>query len=284
MDPRLCIVLHDVAPTTWAACCRVLDAVGELTPGPLTLLAVPRHHGAPRSLAFDTQLTVRLEAGDELALHGYTHRDDGRPLGPVDWLMRRCYTAGEGEFAALGHEAALQRLVAGARWFQANGWPLHGFVAPAWLLGRGAWSALRAMPLLRYTATLRHLHALPQGPALAAPSVVYSTRAAWRRATSVAWNAWQGRWMQQALLVRFELHPHDADHAAVRRSWQQLLARELAYRRVVTVAGFVDAWLDGLRPAAAGVPGGGAGAGQNSASTPNAINAPMPAPASTSLG
>lgn len=288
MDPRLCVVLHDVAPPTWAACRRVIDAVGEVAPVPLTLLAVPRYHGAPRSLAFDMRLTERHECGDELALHGYTHRDDGRPRDPVDWVRRRLYTAGEGEFLALSREAALQRLMAGMRWFQANGWPLHGFVAPAWLLGSEAWRALAQLPLLQYTSTLRGLHALPQRQTLRAPAIVYSTRSAWRRLASVGWNGWQGTRLQRRVLVRFELHPWDADHGYLRRAWQRLLAEQLQYRRPVTVAEFVREWQESLgtepmtyRRRPAPEPPRGT---QNSASTPNAIKAPIPAPASTSLG
>ena len=285
MEPRLCVVLHDVAPATWAACRRVIDAVGEVAPVPLTLLAVPRYHGAPRSLAFDSRLTERHEGGDELALHGYTHHDDGRPRGPLDLMMRRIYTAGEAEFAALPREAALQRLVAGARWFQANGWPLHGFVAPAWLLGRDAWAALEALPL-QYTSTLRCIYALPRRQALHAPSIVYSTRAAWRRVGSLCWNTLSGRRLQRRALVRFELHPHDADHGYLRRSWQRLLAEQLQYRRAETVTDFVRQWQESLSTPTgpmAGLPPPEAPL-QNSASTPKAINAPIPAPASTSLG
>jgi predicted deacetylase len=289
MDPTLCVVLHDVAPATWPACRRVIDAVGEVAPVPLTLLAVPRYHGAPRSVAFDSLLTERHECGDELSLHGYTHRDDSTVHGPIDFLRRRFYTAGEGEFADLSREAALQRLVAGMRWFQANGWPLHGFVAPAWLLGRGAWQALEMVPL-QYTSTLRRIHALPQRQSLVAPSIVYSTRSAWRRLASWGWNRLHDRHLQRRTLVRFELHPHDADHAWLRRSWQAMLAQHLEYRRAATVTEFVRQWQESLsaptQPMAYHHPRGDAAAAvlQNSASTPTAMSPPIAAPATTSLG
>lgn len=266
MDSSLCVVLHDVSPVTWPACQRVIDAVGEVGPVPLTLLAVPRYHGASPEASFDDQLSRRCECGDELALHGYTHRDDGRPAGVVDALRRRWYTAGEGEFAALPADEALRRLRAGAQWFRERGWPLFGFVAPAWLMSAGTWQALAMLPLT-YTATLRRLYALPAPAAsnasrprpriggwgrtaalparqvLTSQSIVYSTRASWRRATSLVWNrALHHAGQDSQLLVRFELHPHDADYPAIRRSWQRLLAWHLQYRRAYTVAEFVRHW------------------------------------------
>lgn len=246
MDPSLCVVLHDVAPATWRACERVIDAVGEVGPVPITLLAVPRYHGAADDPGFDAVLTERLDAGDELALHGYTHLDEGQPQGLVDHIRRRWYTAGEGEFASLDRDQAAQRLRAGAGWFRANGWPLYGFVAPAWLMSPGTWEALSLLPLT-YTATVRRLYALPQRHALTSQCIAYSTRARWRRASSVVWNQALHRAGQDSqLLVRFELHPHDADHALVRRSWQRLLEWHLQYRRAYTVAEFVRLWQDSV--------------------------------------
>lgn len=131
---------------------------------PLTLLVVPHyHHGNSGDGRFRAALDQRLALGDELALHGYFHLDEGpRPRPGRDWLRRRWYTAGEGEFAALDSSAAWLRLEAGLRWFAQRDWPVHGFVAPAWLLSPGSWTALRSLPF-RYTTRLRHFHLL-SGP------------------------------------------------------------------------------------------------------------------------
>ena len=44
----LCVVVHDVAEARRGGCERVIAAVREVAPVPLTLLAVPRfHHAAP---------------------------------------------------------------------------------------------------------------------------------------------------------------------------------------------------------------------------------------------
>jgi predicted deacetylase len=230
----ICVVLHDVAPATREACERVLRAVADVAPLPLTLLAVPRYHCAPTRVGFEQWLVERHRGGDEIALHGYTHQDDGTPRDFVDHLRRRHYTRGEGEFSALGMAEALRRLTAGVRWFARMGLPLHGFVAPAWLMSHGTWEALRFMDL-RYTCTLRRLVLLPDGRYFDSQSLVWSTSSAWRRGASVVWNRSLAAWLRQNPLLRLELHPHDADHRSVLHSWQHLLAAELEAREPATL-------------------------------------------------
>ena len=136
-EPRqLCVSVHDVAPATWRSCQQVLAAVREVAEIPVTLLVVPAYRGQCSALApgFESAMTDQLAHGHELALHGYFHRDLGVPRSAVDWLRRRVYTAGEGEFWALSRDEAAERLLLGQRWFAANRWPLAGFVPPAWLL------------------------------------------------------------------------------------------------------------------------------------------------------
>jgi hypothetical protein len=133
---------------------------------------------------------------------------------------------------------ATRRIEAGIAWFRERGWPLAGFVAPAWLLGPGAWQAL-ATQRFEYTATLRELVHLPGRASVRSQSVVYSTSSAWRRQSSLLWNAVVARLERGNPLLRLELHPRDADFADIRRSWQKVLRRALRDRRAVTVADFM---------------------------------------------
>ncbi len=238
-ERSVCVVLHDVAAATQAACERALAAVAEVAPLPLTLLAVPHYHGETPGPAFEAWLGARSRAGDELALHGWTHRDDGAAAasGPIDRLRRSHYTRGEGEFWALPRADARRRIDAGRAWFARNRWPLHGFVAPAWLLGPGGWAALEEGGFA-YTSTLRELVRLPSRERHVSQSVVYSTSSAWRRGASLAWNAWVARREKVNPLLRIELHPRDADFAAVQRSWQRILEAALRERTPRTVADF----------------------------------------------
>ncbi len=239
----LCVSLHDVAPATWTSCQRVLAAVREVADVPVTMLVVPAYHGACSAQPeFERTMSAQLAAGHELALHGYFHVDPQVPSDIVDWFRRRIYTAGEGEFCGLSAAEAAERLTLGRRWFAANQWPLSGFVAPAWLLGSGAWRALRQADGLQYTSTLTQMIMLPEAQAIRAPCLTYSTRQAWRRPTSIAWNTLLAKLAASAPVLRLGLHPHDTESKAVRRSWQRLLARALTDRAAVTKAEFVRHW------------------------------------------
>lgn len=239
MRRSLCVVLHDVAPATQAACDRVLRAVREVADLPLTLLAVPRYHCEPSTPAFAEWLGERIVEGHELALHGYTHQDDGTPHGLVDQLRRRHLTRGQGEFCDLTMTEATRRLTAGVRWFARMGLVPRGFIAPAWLMSLGTWEALRWMDL-SYTCTLRRLVLMPERRYITSQALVYSTDSAWRRQACIAWNAALAATLRGNPLLRLELHPNDADHPSVRRSWQGLLEAQLADRRPSTLAGVAD--------------------------------------------
>ena len=239
----LCVSLHDVAPATWPDCRNVLEAVQEVADIPLTLLVVPAYHGqCSAQPEFERAISQQHAAGHELALHGYFHADPHIPGDIIDWVRRRIYTAGEGEFCALSEDEARERLTLGSRWFAANGWPMSGFVAPAWLLGAGAWRALRARKELQYTSTLTSLIALPEGHAIRAPCLTYSVRSAWRRPASIAWNTLLSHATQSSPVLRLGLHPFDAESGPVRRSWQRLLKRALSDRTAVTKAEYMRQW------------------------------------------
>jgi predicted deacetylase len=251
-EPAVCVVLHDVAGSTLAGCERVIEAVAAVAPLPQTLLAVPRHHGQAPTPAFEQWLGARQAGGDELALHGWTHLDEGVPHGPLDRLRRRVYTRGEGEFWALDRAEATARLAAGRAWFAQHGWPLHGFVAPAWLLGAAARAAVREQGF-EYTSTLRHIELLPGGERITSQSLVYSTSSAWRRQASIAWARAVAASQASNPVLRLELHPRDADATDVRRSWQRALEAALQRRRACTVVALTRRWraAHGARPPAA---------------------------------
>lgn len=233
MSGTLCIAVHDVAPATWHACAPLLELIDDLGAPPATLLVVPDYHRRgtiDRDPAFVAAIDRRLARGDEVALHGYFHLDDGPPpRTPADWLRRRRLTAGEGEFSALDAEQSADRLRAGLRLFRSFGWNARGFIAPAWLLGDGAEHAL-AQSALGYTSTHAHLHVLGSGRRVRAPAISASTRSRWRRAASRRWLAAARALTEDAPLVRIALHPADAEHDDVLQAWRKLLGALLAER------------------------------------------------------
>ncbi len=230
----VCLVLHDVAPSTWADYQPFVDAVDALGNVPITWLVVPdfhRHDALDANPAFRRVLDARVARGDELALHGYYH-DDQEPMTntPRDWFMRRVYTH-EGEFYRLSRETALARLHAGLEIFQRYDWPVHGFVAPAWLMSDGTRQALRELPL-SYTSDPQHLYRLPDFSAIDAPGLVWSARSAWRRGLSkIVSDQREQRW-RKAPVIRLGLHPVDMRHRFSRDYWLHTLQRLLADGRV----------------------------------------------------
>ncbi|WP_130931711.1 MULTISPECIES: polysaccharide deacetylase family protein [unclassified Pseudomonas] len=232
--PSLLLVLHDVAPQTWADYQPFVEAVDALGNVPITWLVVPnyhRHNDLHAHPDFRQRLAERLERGDELVLHGYFHCDDGSPLNSArDWFMRRVYTH-EGEFYSLSREAALARLHEGIAMFDRYHWPLHGFVAPAWLMSEGTRQALRQLPL-SYTSDPQHLYRLPDFTTVDAPGLVWSARSAWRRGLSkLVSDQREQRW-RQAPVIRLGLHPVDMRHEFSRTYWLQTLKRLLADGRL----------------------------------------------------
>jgi predicted deacetylase len=257
--PRaLCVSVHDVAPHTWPQCERLLQAIRAVADIPVTLLVVPAYHHRPVTVAavYERALEQCMAAGDELALHGYTHLDEGpAPARWRDKFTRQIYTLREGEFSALGVAEARERLNRGLAWFQCRKWPVWGFVAPAWLLSDGAWQALADFPFT-YTTTLTRFYSLPERRALLSPTLVYSARNRWGRILSRQANAaWSGL-MQGAPLVRLGLHPNDARDPRTMRHFQRLLEKLLATRTAMTKASFADSHRDWINRQKAALPSG----------------------------
>lgn len=286
--PAVCVAIHDVAPETWSRCEALRAAVARVAPVPMTLLVVPNHHrrnlGVPAS--YREALAERLADGDELALHGFFHLDDGpQPETVVDWCRRRILTAREGEFAALPAAAARRRLHGGRQWFEHQGWPVRGFVAPAWLLGRGAWHAVSNSPFA-YTTTASHFHLLHPWQGIPAPAIAWSTRSRLRHTLSLLWNGLRPV-PTDAPLVRLALHPDDALHPAVVRQAQHLLEVLLRERKAMTKIAFAAA----MRPTPRGTVGAPRASARRAAygtgtaaSDRMATLPPTTTPASTSLG
>jgi len=231
----LCVSIHDVAPATWPDCLRLVQAIRAVADIPLTWLVVPHYHFRPeRSSAMEACLDVAQGRGDELCLHGYSHLDtEANGGGLRKRFLRNVYTRREGEFAALEEAEACRRLELGRAWFAERGWTPEGFVPPAWLLGEGAWRALRASGF-RYTTTFSHFHCLESGRATLSPSMVYAARNRSGRILSPRVADATAAMLVHKPLVRFSLHPPDARYPELVGHIQRVLERLLASREAVT--------------------------------------------------
>ncbi len=234
----LCVSVHDAAPGTWPGCLRLLEAVRAVADIPLTWLLVPCYHGSyERSRPMEATLDALLAQGHELALHGYTHLDTAPMRGMGSRLRRNVYTQGEGEFAAVDADEARLRIELGLDWFRRRGWPVSGFVAPAWLLSDAAWRTLHEFPF-DYTTTMGHFHLLHPRRSLFSPSLVYTARNAAGRSLSPRVADAMAALLAPRPLVRLSLHPRDAHYPELLRHVQQLLAHLLDSRDPLTKAAF----------------------------------------------
>jgi predicted deacetylase len=269
----LCVAIHDAAPATWAECLHLLRAVRAVADIPLTWLVVPRYHGgAQRSRPYELMLETLLARGHELALHGYTHRDEAPGRGGLArQFLRTVYTQREGEFAEIDGVDARRRIALGLDWFAQRGWPVEGFVAPAWLLGPQAWAALADFPFT-YTTTYGYFHVLRPARKVWAPALVYSTRNRAGKALSPPLAGLIARASAQAPLVRVALHPRDACHPALVLHAQRLIERLLATREAVTKAAFARAI--STAPSGLPCPSGRGHSPANSLDNPNAEHPP----------
>jgi predicted deacetylase len=247
----LCVSIHDVAPHTWSRCQQWLQAIHAVANIPVTLLAVPNYHRYRNynPAQFDRVLEQRLSLGDELALHGYSHLDEAKsPSTYWNRFVRNVYTQGEAEFYAIDESEAKRRLNLGIDWFNRNRWPLTGFVAPAWLMGKESWNAVREFPF-KYTTTMRQFHILPERTVINTPSLVYSARNAWLKQVSFMRNGVVRRTYRHAPILRIGLHPNDVLHPDIVKNTQSLLQEFLEYRTAMTKISFTHMWQQSVRPA-----------------------------------
>ena len=220
------MALHDISPATWKDYRPFVEDM-DARDVRMTWLVVPNFHH--RSPTFDDPkflalLESRLARGDELVLHGFYHCDDGpAPRSAREYFMRRIYTY-EGEFYGLDRSAAKARLEDGIALFERQGWPLHGFVAPAWLMSQGTRHALSGLPL-RYTTDTRGFYRLPDFSHVPVPTLCWSARSKWRRGMSYVVNTLSERRYRQGQAMRLGFHPVDMRHTISRRYWLNAVDR-----------------------------------------------------------
>ena len=154
MKPPLKLLLasiHDVSPRFETEVDQLLDLLEPHVGNRLAMLVVPNHWGdAPimPGSAFASRLRGWSDAGIEIFLHGFFHRDDSVHRGILNRARGRLMTAGEGEFLGLPIAEASSRIAAGRSLLQdITGRPVAGFIAPAWLYGFGARRALEEMDI-----------------------------------------------------------------------------------------------------------------------------------------
>jgi predicted deacetylase len=232
------IVLHDVSPATLPLCKRLVDLVdGIAAAAPITHLVVPDFHRSgvmTEHIELRRWIDTRLARGDELALHGFYHLDEGNaPRTPTSWFARRMLTAGEAEFATLNALQAKQRIEQGLAAFARCGWQAVGFVPPAWQISAPARAVLSEFPF-RYSSTTGTLRRLPSDLAYRVPCLGFSARTALRRWLSIKYTMARLNSLRSAPLLRIALHPADAAYPATLTAWRSIIHQVLSDRVAVT--------------------------------------------------
>jgi len=231
------VSFHDLHPGSRGACVRFLQGLAALGIPRISLLVVPRWHGGP-PFTEDREFTAWLRRlageGHDICLHGFFHRVEKVVGGPLARLVGRHYTAGEGEYHQIDRTTARDRLERGLRILaEEAGLPVVGFTPPAWLLSAEGRAALVEAGL-HYTTTFGSIDLLQQGRRIVAPTLVFSCRAAWRRAVSIVWVRLWARVHAAAPVLRVAAHPCDFDHPAIEASLWARVRAALADGRLPT--------------------------------------------------
>lgn len=231
------VSIHDVSPRFEEEILRLRDLVSlEIDEARLALLVVPDYwQKSPivAGSAFAGRLRRWADQGNEIFLHGWSHRDRSTHSRAIDRFRARHWTAGEGEFLGLDRTEACELLRQGRDLLQdVTGHPVSGFVAPAWLYGRGALAALAELEFPLAEDHFKVWHP-PSGRVLArGPVISWASRSPGRILSSIGFAA-AARWLLADLPeVRIALHPSDVGVPRLRESISTTLAH-FAQGRVV---------------------------------------------------
>lgn len=225
--------IHDVSPRFESEVERLLPRLQSHVGTRIAMLVVPNHWGDSPILPgsrFATRLRGWAEAGIEIMLHGFYHRDDCRHVNRVDRMRGRFMTAGEGEFLGLSRSAAANRIRDGRSLLEdVIGRRIDGFVAPAWLYGPGALEALADCSIPLAEDHLR-VWSPETGTQLArGPVITWASRSRWHLASSLAAAAVLRRAPLDVL--RIGVHPPDIRHRAIMKSMDRSFCAGLRTRR-----------------------------------------------------
>lgn len=236
---QLIVSVHDVSPRHVERLQRIEAFLTECGLGArYSMLVVPDFwQTAPLAEhpEFCAWLKSRAADGVEMLLHGFTHRDETAHAGILARWKAGNMTAGEGEFLGLDRDEARRRIIAGRQIVEAAiARSVTGFVAPAWLYGPGAHSALRDLDFAVAEDQL-HVWSPRRGRTLSrTPVVSYASRTPARIRNSLAWSRLATKILKPCRTVRLALHPHDFDVPALVDEAKRAILSFMADRRLAS--------------------------------------------------
>ncbi|WP_380785355.1 DUF2334 domain-containing protein [Sphingomonas sp. R86521] len=248
-DRRLIVSIHDVSPAFADPIERLAETIGAILGGPrFAMLVVPDHWGAApldRAPAFARRLRGWADAGVEMFLHGWFHRDTSAHAGAAAAIKARYMTAGEGEFLGLSADEAEDRMRRGRDLVEdAIERPVAGFIAPAWLYGAGAHQALKACDFALAEDHFRVWQPASGAVVAKGPVVTWASRSTARTASSLAVAAAARALPDWLPTLRVAVHPGDVTKESLMKSIDRTI-RSLSARR--TVGRYADLLPEGGR-------------------------------------
>jgi uncharacterized protein len=213
---KLLVSIHDVTPVHAQRLLNIMPIVeAVIGEGKAALLAVPNYHGEATidsNKAFAARLRGWSDAGNEVFLHGYFHRDPSKHSGMLARFKARHLTAGEGEFLGLDRQNALTLLTEGRKRVEdVIGRSVAGFVAPAWLYGDGANQAIAELGFALAEDHFKVWQPETQKIVARGPVITYASRSPSRLLSSLLWSRIAGAVLKPTQTVRIGVHPHDWD-------------------------------------------------------------------------
>lgn len=227
---RLLLSIHDVGPRSESAVDALRDLLAALVPiERVALLVVPNHWGeaplVPGS-PYATRLRGWAEAGAEVFVHGWFHRDTSSHDSATARLKARHMTAGEGEFLGLDRATAARRMRDGRALIEdVTGRGAAGFIAPAWLYGEGALAALGDCGFALAEDHWKVWQPVSGRVVSRGPVLTWASRSRGRRASSLLAERALGPVQRRARVARIGVHPGDAAHPVLLSSITRAVRR-----------------------------------------------------------
>jgi len=210
---RLLLSVHDVTPAYEPLLRVLVEGLEDRGLSRYSMLVVPDHRGSwplEEHSGFCRWLSGLAAEGVEMLLHGMTHT--GSPGGtPAERLRALLFTRGEGEFLSMGEGESLALMENGRRRLSETvGCEVRGFVAPAWLYGRGSIGALKHAGFLLAESRWRVWSPSLGRTLTRVPVCNYAGGGVLRRGLAALWVRACGAVLRASPVVRFALHPDDA--------------------------------------------------------------------------
>lgn len=246
----LIVSLHDFHSGSLKKISRQLMWLKELGVECATILAVPDYHGRGLLKAGGDEavfLRAAVNAGHEVALHGYYHlRKHTHQTAVLDLrkiFYTRLYTANEAEFYDLTLPLALEFLSRGRLVLAECGLNVEGFVAPGWLISPQALDAVWEAGFF-WTCLVGEILGR-EGCRERTRSFCWSTRSAWRVPISLMWNRVLFALNSEIRVARISLHPNDVEFDSIKRQVEKIIACFMARNFLPMSYGKYVSWCEG---------------------------------------